>query len=293
MKLAVIALIASLTFQGIALSAEPPNTILMYEVDAEFLAEDELIEAHHMVQLVAAVNRRVNPGWFPKARVEQLGDRRIGITVVGDKPELVARIERLLSHTGTLEFRILANSHDHAALIERAKALPVSKTRLLEENGNRSAWWVAVQQGKENQFDNLREIAIRKAERNGREILEILVACDKYNVTGKYLVRIKPETDFRGRPCLEFTLNQAGGKLFGKLTGSNLPDGATGARRQLGIILNGSLHSAPSILSRVGQRGQITGSFSRQDVQDLADVLNAGTLPLAIKKVEFDDKPKP
>jgi preprotein translocase subunit SecD len=60
---------------------------------------------------------------------------------------------------------------------------------------------------------------------------------------------------------------------------------ATGFSRKLGIILDGFLVSAPAIRSTISGRGEITGSFSRQEVDDLVDVLNAGSLPAPLVKV--------
>ena len=77
----------------------------------------------------------------------------------------------------------------------------------------------------------------------------------------------------------------AGGRLFGVLTGANLPDAATGFTRQLGIILDGQLYSAPYLRGRISSCGQITGNFTTEEVEELCEVLNAGTLPAPIRFV--------
>ena len=68
------------------------------------------------------------------------------------------------------------------------------------------------------------------------------------------------------------------------MTSSHLPDIASGFTYKLGIVLDGQLYSAPSIQSTITNRGEITGSFTRQEVQDLVNVLNAGSLPAALSK---------
>jgi preprotein translocase subunit SecD len=55
--------------------------------------------------------------------------------------------------------------------------------------------------------------------------------------------------------------------------------------RSRGIILDGFLVSAPAIRTTIFGRGEITGQLSRQKVDDLADVLNAGSLPAPMVKV--------
>ena len=107
---------------------------------------------------------------------------------------------------------------------------------------------------------------------------------DTYDVTGGYLTRAAAGTDEKGQPAVHFNFNSQGGELFGELTGSHLPDTASGFHYKLGIILDNELYSAPSIQSRIYDSGQISGSFTPKAVKDLVDVLNAGSLPAALTK---------
>ena len=193
------------------------------------------------------------------------------------------RIKRIISTTGNLEFRILANQRNDKELIERALADP-SKQRILDSQGNLLAWWVPVKEGEERSFASYGEIARRTRKVGERDITEVLVEKDIYNVTGGYLTRAEGSTDRTGQPCVNFTFNDAGGQLFGELTGSHLPDKLTDFTYKLGIILDGQLYSAPSIKSTITDRGEITGSFTPQEVQELVNVLNAGSLPVALSQ---------
>jgi preprotein translocase subunit SecD len=65
----------------------------------------------------------------------------------------------------------------------------------------------------------------------------------------------------------------------------NLPDPMTGYALNLGIILDGQLHSAPAIQSRVTRSGQITGDFTKEEVEELCNALNAGSMPAPIRFV--------
>ena len=96
-------------------------------------------------------------------------------------------------------------------------------------------------------------------------------------LTGDSLVDAHVEPDQFGRPIVEFKLNDEGGRKFGMLTGDNI-------HRQLAIILDGRVFSAPTIQSRIpGGSGIITGSFSDEEARDLALVLRAGALPAPLK----------
>ena len=107
---------------------------------------------------------------------------------------------------------------------------------------------------------------------------------DNYNVTGDFLDHAGPGQDQSGRLAVEFVFNSQGGKLFGYLTGENKPDEVTGFQRRLGIILDGKLFSAPGLKSQIFDQGIIEGEFTKDQVAQQVDVLNAGALPATLNK---------
>jgi len=296
MKWLTILLAGILLSGSVAVATEPTKTRLIYEVAADEARGDKPITESEMESLIAAVDHRLNPGWFRHVQVGQLDARRIAITFSADRIE-VEWVERLLRMSGTLEFRILAdeNASGHKKLIELASALDEDKSRVVDENGNVLGWWVPVREGREKDLSGAGYRGIQKRNKKtaeDRETLEVLVIKDRQNVTGAFLEKATVEVDHTGNPCIGFRFNDIGGQLFARLTGSHLPDPVTEFTHKLGIILNGELYSAPSIRSTVSYRGQITGSFSKSEVQDLVDVLNAGTLPVGIRKFEPGPAPK-
>ncbi len=105
--------------------------------------------------------------------------------------------------------------------------------------------------------------------------------CEKVLMTGESLVDASVQTDSLGRPIIHFQLNSEGGHQFGIITGDNL-------HRQLAIILDGKVYSAPEIQSRIpGGSGIIQGSFTDEEARDLALVLRAGALPAPLKVTDF------
>ena len=194
------------------------------------------------------------------------------------------RVERLLLHPGNLEFRILANTHDNKDLIDRAMKEP-HLSRVSDPKGKLLAGWAPVKPGNERIFTTYSDIARRTLEQHEEEITEVLVLTDPYNVTGKYITQAKAGVDPSGNPCVEFSLKPAGAKRFSKLTGEHLPDESGKHSCKLGIMFAGQLLSAPSIRSVISSSGQITGVFTKQDVADLADILNSGPLPMRLRLV--------
>jgi len=296
MKWLTILLAGILLSGSVAVATEPTKTRLIYEVAADEARGDKPITESEMESLIAAVDHRLNPGWFRHVQVGQLDARRIAITFSADRIE-VEWVERLLRMSGTLEFRILAdeNASGHKKLIELASALDEDKSRVVDENGNVLGWWVPVQDGREKTFEGAGYTGIRRRSRKSGDsvVREILVCNDAFNVTGAYLENAMPSHDVRtGNPSVDFRLSEPGAKRFGALTGGHLPDKTRDFTYKLGIILNGKLYSAPAIQSTIHDRGEITGSFTKQEVQNLVEVLNSGALPVAIRKFEPGPAPK-
>jgi len=215
--------------------------------------------------------------------IRAIGPRQVEIIIPRIRPADVERFEHILSRSGMLEFRILANNRDHQAEIEKAKTEP-NTTQWFDRNGSLVTKFVPIRPGEEKSFLSS-EIYTRQRTIKDNTITEVLVVGDPYNVTGTYLAQAEAATDRRGQPCVNFTLNSTGAQLFGKLTGDHLPDEITGFTYKLGIIFDGELYSAPAIHSTIYNKGEITaGSFSKWEVQELVNLLNGGSLPATLSK---------
>ena len=104
----------------------------------------------------------------------------------------------------------------------------------------------------------------------------------KTELTGDALVSAHVERDMAGSLAISFSLNPAGARTFSTLTRNYIahgPKNPTDRGRQLAIILDGILVSAPVLQSEIGSHGQITGSFTAAEAQQLANDLNSGALP--------------
>ena len=88
---------------------------------------DQTLSSQEMDNLITAVGRRVNPGGQKEVTIRKYGTEQIEIIVPEKDAAEVDRIEGIISRTGSLEFRILANTRDNKDLIERAM------TRAVEE----------------------------------------------------------------------------------------------------------------------------------------------------------------
>ena len=82
-----------------------------------------------------------------------------------------------------------------------------------------------------------------------------------------------------GQYQVNFTLSPDAARRFGPFTEQNL-------HRQMAIVLEHRVYSAPVINGRIDDTGMIEGNFSQESAHDLALVLRAGALPASIKYLE-------
>jgi preprotein translocase subunit SecD len=100
-------------------------------------------------------------------------------------------------------------------------------------------------------------------------------------VTGRDL-RSAVETRNTNNPGMwqvNFTLSPEAARRFGPFTEQN-------RGRQMAIVLDHRVYSAPVINGRIDDSGLIEGNFSQESAHDLALVLRAGALPASIKYLE-------
>ena len=76
-----------------------------------------------------------------------------------------------------------------------------------------------------------------------------------------------------------FVLTPVAAERFGRFTAANIGN-------RLAIVLDNVALSAPTIETRIADRGRITGASSREDAADLALNLRAGALPAGMKVTE-------
>ncbi len=112
------------------------------------------------------------------------------------------------------------------------------------------------------------------------------------SVDGWYIVERTPIVagndlrDARGVPAsqgfgwrIAFNLKPSGAERFGAWTEKNIGN-------LLAIVLSDVIRSAPSIRDKISDSGEITGSFTQQEAEDLGLVLRSGALPAKIVYLE-------
>ena len=121
----------------------------------------------------------------------------------------------------------------------------------------------------------------------GTEILSYEDGTDEAQVSkriilsGDNLLDAQPRMDSEvNETVVTFTLDRVGAKRFGKAT-------STGIGKQLAIVLDGKIISAPVIRDTIASgSGQISGGFTFQSATDLALLLRSGALPAPLNIIE-------
>ena len=78
---------------------------------------------------------------------------------------------------------------------------------------------------------------------------------------------------------INFTLSQEAAPRFGRFTQENIG-------RQMAIVLDHRVNSAPTIQGKIEDTGEITGNFNEDSAHELALTLRSGSLPASIKYLE-------
>lgn len=78
---------------------------------------------------------------------------------------------------------------------------------------------------------------------------------------------------------ISFSLRSAGAERLGKWTGANINE-------YLAVVLNDEVKSVAFIKSQIFDQGEINGNFTKQSAEDLALILNSGSLPFPVRVVD-------
>lgn len=90
----------------------------------------------------------------------------------------------------------------------------------------------------------------------------------------------QPSTDQEGRPNIRFNLTTDAGQRFYKYTDEHKGTG------QMAIVLDNKVREVAGINSAISDSGEIVGSFTRQQAEDLSLMLRTGALPASISYLE-------
>ncbi len=117
----------------------------------------------------------------------------------------------------------------------------------------------------------------------GTELLElhaIKVTRGEAPLTGEVITDARQSIDQRARPAVSMQMNSIGAKKWKNLTGANI-------NRSIAIVLDNYVYTAPNVNGEIPNgSSEISGNFTVEEAEDLANILKAGSLPAPTRIVE-------
>jgi preprotein translocase subunit SecD len=200
-------------------------------------------------QSLEVVRRRVDDPiqGVPESVVTRQGDDRVLVQIPGGQLDR-EQARKLLRQTGFLEFKLVKDFAPTEELLRKKY-----------ENGLPPDTVIALEKEKDTD-----------------RVLGAFLVSKSADMTGEGLTDARSAMDPRYGWVVTFQFNSTGAQKFGKLSGDNIG-------KQLAIILDGVVASAPKLNSRISSNGQIQGHFDSKSAADLAVILRAGSLPIPMK----------
>ncbi|HTO77646.1 MAG TPA: protein translocase subunit SecD [Thermoanaerobaculia bacterium] len=207
-------------------------------------------EENAVSQAIETIRNRVDEFGVAEPLIAREGVDRILVQLPGvDDPK---RVKDLIKNTAFLELKLVESG-------------PSDRTALLAASGG--------------QVPPTLDLVEAKAEAGQRQDLYYLVRKSAV-ITGRDLKNARPSrTGQFGQMGVTFFLTAGGAEKFASATGANVG-------KQLAIILDNRVQSAPRINERISDQGVIQGSFTAEEANDLALVLRAGALPAGLTYLE-------
>jgi len=241
------------------------ETRVLRETDEEgqtlsFALTDEWqreVRERGLQQVLEVLRRRVDDPiqGVQESVVTRQGADRVLIQIPGGQLDR-EQARGLLRQTGFLEFKLVLDRAETEELLRKKHpdGLPPDTMIVFE-----------------------REKGMPGQKPEDRRVLAAYLVPTSPDLTGDFLTDARSSLDNRYGWTVNFAFNSEGARRFAKLTGENVG-------KQLAILLDGAVYSAPSLQTRIGGgRGFIHGRFSSQDAADLSVILRAGSLPIPVQ----------
>jgi protein-export membrane protein, SecD/SecF family len=231
---------------------------LLLELDVSKLSGNESLN-DSMQRAIEIVRNRIDQYGVGEIPITKQGEKWISVQLPGiANPE---QAEALIGKTAMLEFRLIVDSEKAQEAIQKIDEME----NAFNPDGSLTA---------EAQALMPEGVTAMKNREHYTQAVTATAA-----ITGADLEDARISTGEYGYPAVSFTFNGAGAKKFGELTGHNL-------HKQLAIVLDNTIQSAPVIQARITSNGQITGNFTMNEAKQLVIVLRAGALPAPVRIIE-------
>lgn len=99
-------------------------------------------------------------------------------------------------------------------------------------------------------------------------------------LTGEVITGARQSLDQFAKPSVSMQMNSIGAKKWKNITGKNI-------NRRIAVVLDNYVYTAPNVNQEIANgSSEISGNFSVEEAEDLANILKAGSLPAPTRIVE-------
>jgi protein-export membrane protein SecD len=236
-----------------------------------------------IVETFADEDSEINP-YYPRFKSHQLflEDTGLNFKVSFSKQGLITLktssqdqaieiVRRRIDEVGTNEPNILKRGNNRILVELPGLDDPMRVKSLLGKTANLTFRFVT-----NNENDNF---GVEKLK--FEDGIEEATVSKRIIISGDNLLDAQPQMDTQNNQTIvSFSLDRVGAKRFGRAT-------STGIGKQLAIVLDGKIISAPVIRDTIASgSGQISGGFTFQSATDLALLLRSGALPAPLNIIE-------
>ncbi|HBP18726.1 MAG TPA: hypothetical protein DEA08_13195 [Planctomycetes bacterium] len=247
---------------------------LIYQLkDPDDLART--ISAQETDDTVQVLQERIDVLGIKELSIRRLGLDKIVVQVPGGTEQQIEKIEDQIERSGRLQFKILVTE-----LAEQERNQWIQNVLEDKRLGN---WKANARYDVAEVTDaSLKHPKYSWADpKTGQwwALLNHAIAGKPQYVEGNLLESAETAMDNKGLRCVGFTWGPVGRKRFYKLTSDNV-------NKNLAVVLDGKLRSAPVIRSAIGKKGIIemwdtkkTPLENNSEINSLIVILKAGALP--------------
>jgi len=246
----------------------------VFRIDTEQLPPERRGTA--VQETIDVIRRRIDPTGQMEMDIRAQGKERFYVQIPGLTKEETGRIHKRMMQAGKLLFCLVSESEADQARAERGEAV-IGHTPFIQRSTLDPRTGKTRQRYYRVTYRELQRELVQHPEGEERKKAAWLLVENRSEVQGKYLAAAYLDRDKMGGPAVGFRFRGEGARQFEWVTENN-------KKRQLAIILDDVLYSAPVIQSRISGAGIIEGGrFTRDEVNDLIVTLRAGSLPTDIE----------
>jgi len=228
-------------------------------------------------------NSDINP-YYPSFKSHQLNIEDTGLNLkvnfskqglinlkTSSQDQAIEIVRRRIDEVGTNEPNILKRGNNRILVELPGLDDPMRVKSLLGKTANLTFRFVTNDENDRFGVEKL----------NYEDGVEEAIVSKRIIISGDNLLDAQPQMDTQNNQTIvSFSLDRVGAKRFGKAT-------STGIGKQLAIVLDGKIISAPVIRDTIASgSGQISGGFTFQSATDLALLLRSGALPAPLNIIE-------